>query len=264
MAYQAPGYFQMDGSAYAASNCVLAACTDLIDRVTVGALRIPAPVLRKASGDTSGGVSYSQAAAVTYKVTSAKGRAVSLSPRYGLDRNKVVDLAAAGYPFGISILALITRYTTRRTGTFTGGHTVYVHSTRWIGGTGSPACACETNAKTTPHREFDVEDPGTSAGYLWWSADLLFRAAEARGGGLINVLTGRDTENVARTCVLGVAVHTQPSMTSAVVAIGNTQPGVGYQVNETVNGGPWKRADGGTSYGWHHLNRGFVRGAALK
>jgi hypothetical protein len=246
----------MDGSAFASKNCVLATSTDLIDRTTVGRLRVLAPTLRKVSGDTSGGVSYEQAAAAT---STATGGQVKLYPRYALNRTQVMDLSAAGVPFGISILCLVTRYTTRRTGTFTGGHTVYVQETRWV----TSGCQCETAQKTTNHREYLVEDPGTSAGYLWWSEDLLCRAAEARGGGHINVLAGIDTEGLTRVCIGAGSIRATPNTSGT--KRGTLKVGAPYTVTSTTNGGNWARdSDGGTANGWHRISTGYVRGEALR
>jgi hypothetical protein len=230
MSYAPPGYYQIDGSSYEQQNCVPSVCTDLIDRVTVGALRIPAPVIRKDSGITTHrGISYLEA---TLAVDKATGGRVKLAARYGLNRTQVHDLAYAGFPFGISIDTSVTRYTPYHTGTFVGGHTVYVNG---IG----------ANALT-----FHVEDPGTSSGYMDWPADLLFRAAEKRGGGVINILVGRDTEGVNRVSV-GTPLYDSPYRSSKLVR--QFASGLTATVTNTVHGGGWPRADGGTSYGWHRV-----------
>ncbi len=239
----------MDGSAYDDANCVLATCTDLIDRATVGRLRIAAPVLRRASGDTSGGVGYSTAAAT---VTKATGGQVVFEPRYQLTRSQVRDLVVAGRAIGISIDASETRYTPYRTGTFTGGHTVYVNHYHWDA--------------TQQRAEYTVEDPGTTAaGYLDWPADLLYRAAEKRGGGRINVLVSRDTEGTWRTCREAAGVHAFASSSSTKK--GTTIVTHKYAVLDTSNGGEWPRTDG-VSNGWHRIKygtgAGFVRGEALR
>src|SRR5262245_50550351 len=110
------GYYQGDGSKYQWQNCVLATTTDLVNKVTGGRLRPPASALREITGDTSGGVSYGQAEDAALEAT---GGQVILEPRYGLDRSQARDLVAAGRSAGWSIDCSVTRYTTRRTGSYT-------------------------------------------------------------------------------------------------------------------------------------------------
>jgi hypothetical protein len=233
MPFSPAGYFQGDGSSYEWQNCVLATCTDLIDRCTVGALRVIAPTLRKLSGVTEHrGVSYLEAVNAVSKAT---GGRVKLAARYGNSRQEVHDLAVAGIPFGISILASVTRYTPYRTGTFTGGHTVYVNN---------------HNSDGT----YKVEDPGTGTGYLNWPADLLYRAAEARGGGLINVLVGRDTEGVTRVGATAGKIRAKPDVKAAIKA--SIVIGKSYNSTRTLNGGTWHTASGRASTGWYEIRYG--------
>lgn len=243
--YAPPGYSQIDGSAYQQENCVLATLTDLIDRCTVGGIRIQAPKLRQISGDTSGGISYQQAAETADRAT---GGRVKLLPRFGLGRGQVRDLAQSGVPFGISIDTAVTRYTRFHTGTFVGGHTVYVQDYDDVSNT------------------FLVEDPGTTAeGYLNWPEDLLFRAAERRSGGTISVLVGRDTEGVTRTARNDERVRGTTSVTGPILA--TIRKGAHVAVVLTTNGGQWPREGGGVANGWHKVRFagkvGYVRGRAL-
>lgn len=243
-AYSPPGYSQIDGSRFQQQNCVAATCTDLIDRATVGRLRIGAPKIRTASGDFSGGLSYSTAATAVAKAT---GGQVQLDVRFGLDRNQTRDIVASGRAIGISIDCSVTRYTAYRTNYFTGGHTVYVNAYR---------------VNASGHAEFMVEDPGTSSvGYLWWPADLLYRAAEKRGGGRINILAGRDTEAVKRKAIAAGTLRATPSTSGA--SKGAITVGYVYFVARTVNGGTWKRPDGSSSNGWHETTAGFIPGKGM-
>ena len=255
-------YFQMDGSEFESSNCVLATCTELIGRITVGRLRVTAKRLRVLSGDTVNGLTYGQAAIAVLKATSNE---IKLEPRFGLDRDQVRDLAAAGRPFGISIDCSVTITTTRRTGTYTGGHTVYVGDYEFRQPPPASGCSCERNA-TDNHGEFLVEDPGTHATHRWWSAGLLYRAAEKCGGGAINVLVGPDTEGVQRKGAMKGRIREQADVTSA--DLGPVVQGKVYTVLATVNGGPWKRDDGGEAFGWHQIDHNgktaFVAGERLQ
>lgn len=254
-------YFQMDGSEFESSNCVLATCTELIGRVTVGRLRVSAKRLRVLSGDTVNGLTYGQAAIAVLKAT---GNEIRLEPRFGLDRDQVRDLAASGRPFGISIDCSVTIGTTRRTGSYTGGHTVYVGDYQHRAAVLNE-CRCERNAADA-HAEFNVEDPGTHATHRWWSAGLLYRAAEKRGGGAINVLVGSDTEGVQRRGAMKGRLREKPDVTSN--DLGPVVQGKVYEVIATVNGGPWKRDDGTEAFGWHQIVHdgapAFVAGERLR
>ncbi len=252
-------YFQGDGSKFQWENCVLAACTELIGRVTVGRLRIPAPVLRKRTGDKDGGVTYDQAASA---VADETDNAIILRPRYGLERSQVRDMAASGRAFCISLDCTVTVGTKRATGTFKGCHTVYVNEYAWRT---NGACECERELTAKGHGEFQVEDPGTSRGYRWWSASLLFRAAEARGGGRINTLVGTDTEGVTRFGKMNGRIRETPFTDGP--DLGPVVLGQSYSVIATEVGGPWKRADGTVAFGWHRIEHengtGFLAGERL-
>ncbi|HJP89024.1 MAG TPA: hypothetical protein VJ850_08325 [Candidatus Limnocylindrales bacterium] len=243
-------YFQGDGSKFQWKNCVLASCTDLIGRTTVGALRVPASRLRTITGDVDGGVSYSQAADAVHNATDGK---VVLKVRLGLDRDQVRDIAVSGRGFCISIDCSVTFGTARATNEFKGFHTVYANDYKWRTG---GVCHCERNldqpgATYEDHGEYLVADPGIRAGYRWWSASLLYRAAEQRGGGHINTLVGADTEGVTRFgrmagFVRGSASTDGPKLAAVV-------PNESYTVKATQNGGPWRRADTSIAFGWHRI-----------
>lgn len=239
--YRVPGYSQMDGSVFGKSNCVLAVTTNLIDRATVGALRIPASTLRTITGDTSGGILHSQAAAAALKATNGR---VVLTPRVLSSRQQLRDLSQAGIAFGLFMHTAETRYTRFRTNYYIGLHELYVQD--------YDAAAYS----------FLIEDPGTtSAGYMWWPESLVFRAAERAGNGSIFVLTARDTEGVARKAVASGFFRAKPDLTSAHT--GTLVAGKSYHVIRTVNGAMWKRADGGQSNGYHQTSLGYAMGRRL-
>ena len=239
--YLPPKYSQGDGSKYQWSNCVLAVTTDLIDRDTVGALRIPASTLRTITGDTSGGVTHSQAAAAADKAT--KGR-VKLHSRV-ITRAQMRDLGEAGIAFGVFMHTIVTKDTRFRTNGYIGLHELYVQD--YDEGDDS----------------FLVEDPGTTqTGYQWMPASLLFRAAERAGNGSIFVMTCQDTEDVNRVAVLKARIRATPTPKGAdngSVILGKT-----YWVSRTQNGGMWPRDTGGQADGWHRVNGGWIRGEALR
>lgn len=248
---------QMDNTTYARYNCVLASSVMLIDRATVSAKRPRTSSLRYHSKVTAlRGVTYGEAA------VAAKVFGVTLEPRYGLSRESVKNLVDGGRAIGISIDTSVTRYTSRRTGTFVGGHTIYVNDYRWV----TSGCRCERNT-SIDHAEYQCEDPGTtSAGYLWWSASLLYRAAEKRGGGKINVLVSRDTEGVSRVAVMSGGIRA--ASTSTAAKIKSISVGTSYAVTYTVTGGTWRRSNGTYGNGWHHVSvsgpDGYIRGEALR
>lgn len=257
-------YAQGDGSWAQWLNCVLSCATDLMCRASVGYWRVPASKLRTITGDTSGGVSFGQAADATVRAT--KGEVI-LHPRYSLSRYDVKVLISAGKALAIGISCLVTRYTTRRTNNFVGQHAVYVQDYAWrVNG----ACQCEKNQQTQ-HAEYLVEDPGTTyTGYQWWSADLLYRAAEAHGGGsgAIATLVCQDTEGVWRVARKNGAIRNEAKGDS--VRIGNIVQGKSYFVTSTRNGRPWvSDTDGGTRKNWNRVKfgdgkYGFTKGENLR
>lgn len=255
-------YPQGDGSWAQWLNCVLACATDLMCRASVGYWRVAASKLRTLSGDKSGGVTYGQAADATIKATNGQ---VVLEPRYGLNAGQVQSYIASGRAAAISIDCSVTRYTSRRTNTFTGGHSVYIQQYRW---TAPGQCGCELQ-KETQHGEYLIEDPGTtSAGYRWWSSSLVYRAALARGGGSISIMLCRDTEGVTRTTRKDAVIRASASTTSQRVA--KIPKGRSLYVTSTRDGGPYiSDTDGQTSHNWHRVRYatgkyGFTKGENLR
>lgn len=257
MTYLSEPYFQLDGSAFGQVNCVPSGGTELIDRATVGRLRIPAPVIRRASGDTSGGLTLSQLADAVLQVTDGE---VMLAVRRLDTRGQFRDLVASGRGVGFIYHTRVTSNTTRNTGSFIGLHFATVGAYHWMtGGT----CLCEARILTA-HAEYDVEDPGTRRGWQRWSADLVYRAMEAVGD--YWTISTRDTEGVARVAIAGGKVREKPS--GAAKALRVIQVGGTYNVDETVRGARWPRLakdGGGYAVGWHRLKLGgYIRGGALR
>jgi len=231
-------------------------------RATVGYWRVAASKLRTITGDKVGGVSFNQAADATRKATQGE---VNLDPRYGLTRSDFKNLIDAGRAAAITISCYITRYTTRRTNSFIGAHAVYVNDYAWR----TTTCLCEKKKPGLDHGEYLVEDPGTTqAGYRWWSADLLYRAAEANGGGRINVMVCRDTEGVWRKGRMKAAIRTKASVTSKKLA--RIEKDRSYFVPYTREGNDWvSDTDGGLRNDWHRVKYadgkyGFTKGEALR
>ena len=106
MTYLPPPQTQITGSALQYANCVAATGTMLIDRATVGRLRIGPDRIRAATGDTSGGLSYSQLADAVVKVT---GGLVMLDVRRLDNRGQLRDLVAGGRAVGFIGSAAVTR-----------------------------------------------------------------------------------------------------------------------------------------------------------
>lgn len=253
MSYIPPKSGQYDPATGTSSiDCVPAATAALVNRSTVDALHPTHTDIRRASGVSSRGLTYSEAADAALKWASSKGRQVILAPRYGLSRAAMRDILASGRAVALSIDTSVTRYTTRRTNYFVGNHTVYVQSYRyWPGG---EVCPCERRV-STQHAEFLIDDPGTtSVGFLWWSADLAYRAAEKRTGGHgINVLVGPDTEGARWAGRLKGRIRSEPRTTSkdlGPIDIGHVYPG-----GRTEAGGQWSRGDGTYGKGWVHVQR---------
>jgi hypothetical protein len=264
-------YSQGDGSFLQWSNCLLADATMAMHRASVGLWRVAAPVLRKLSGDTSGGVSLDQQAAVVELVT--KGQVV-FEVRYGITRSMFKAFIASGRAASVIVLGSIYVRTLRRTNYFLGRHGLYVNAYRES--KGGTDCHCELResgaaSHNLAHGEFYVKDPGiTSIGFRWWSAQLLYRAAEmgaAAGAGAIDVSLTRDTEGVSRVARLRAPIRASASNTAKV--LGYTAVNVARTVVNTLNGTPWKRdSDGGQSDNWNRIKvgtgYGCVRGEALR
>lgn len=243
MPYEPVKNGQIDGTPLDESNCVPATCVMGADRASVGAVRPKTAAIRKASGDTYRGITFTDAAAATARVCGVKG-----VPRFGLSRNDVRALLLGGHALTVGINCAVTRYTQYRTNYYTGFHAVFANS--------------------LVDQTVTVEDPGTTAaGYLRWPLDLLYRAAESFTGGRgINVIAWPDTEGVTKVAVMKGRVRATASAQSK--DLGPVVLGRAYSAVTTVTGGDWKRADGTTARGWWKVKRGtgygFIRGECLK
>lgn len=238
---------QNDGSAYWKLNCVAAGTADLMDRATLGAFRYTGADVRFESGDRSGGLDYYTAAKTGNAMTNGRaGLKVVLSATRGMLR----DAVTGGQSAVVSIEASVTYVTSRRTnGLSSGGHAVYAVEWRW-----TDRCACEKKLQGVAHGEFLVDDPGTTyTGYLYWSADLLFRAAEKRSGGQgINFMHGADTEWTKVRAIASGKIRTGPVYTAPAVA--DILVATTYTVSTTTNGGGWKRHHtAGYGNGWWYV-----------
>lgn len=242
-------------------DCVAATTAQLINRATVDTIRTNHAVIRKRSGAPGTRGLY-----LAEAIAAAKSFGVTLTPYYGLSRNETRDLVAAGHAVGFLIDCSVTRYTTRRTNFYTGPHMVYGNSYSWW--PAGEKCACEKRTATA-HGEYSIDDPGTtSVGYLQWSADLVYRAAEsyANGSG-IYLLAAPDTEGRSWKAVSASAIRSLPSyskgVTLATMKLGQVFPG-----GRTDNGGDWRRGDGQMANGWAHLQQpngkyGWSKGESL-
>jgi hypothetical protein len=266
MRYVGTRITQFDGSAYASVNCVAASTAALIEIVTVGRIRVSAASIRRASGESRAvGLSLTEAADAAVKLTG-----VVLEPRYlladGSQRAKLQAIVAAGRPVAVTIDTNVTADTSYRTGgrtyTFRGRHEVPVAAVRAVPANG--ACQCSLGS-AKPHGEYFVDDPGDQpdAGWRWWPADLLYRAAEKASGGGIWLLVGRDTEGVTRTARISAArFRMRPDITAPDA--GKARLGRGYYVIQTTRGGAYKPG----KVGWHQVKKrtgttAWLRGDAL-
>lgn len=229
-----------------ARDCVATVAALLVDRATVSTIRSNHAKIRAASGAPSTRGLYLYEAVNAVK----KLYGITLTASLWCSRNTVRDTVAGGSAVGVTIDCSVTRYTTRRTNYYTGLHEVFlVAYNYWPAG---DVCGCEKRT-TTAHGEFTVEDPGTtSVGYLQWSADLVYRAAEkVTGGSGINLLIAPDTEGRSRKALVDAKLYDTPYRSSKVM---RTLPkGTIAKVTSTYNGGGWQRADGTTGYGWHRF-----------
>lgn len=235
-------------------DCVAATAAMLVERATAGAIRpshadIRDWVLKHGGGRTKDGklrgLLMSEAAAA---VKALYG--VTLTPTLGLSRDQVKNIIGNGRGAGVSIDCSVTVHTSRATNSYTGGHEVYAHDYQWW--PGGMRCECEKLA-TYAHGEDLIEDPGTTlAGYKWWSHDLLCRAAEARGGGKINLLVGPDTEGASWRAIAAAEKRSEPSYTTGR-RLGTLKRDHVYKGGRTQNGGDYRRADGTMADEWVHL-----------
>lgn len=236
--------------------CVPTSASMAIDATTGGVKRPSVHSLRNAAGVPHPyGISYIAMTGATLEVSGIRSEA-----RFGCSRSQVVAIPVGGRGHLISISAAVTRYTARRTGTFTGGHTVYVPPGGYSVWPGGERCGCE-KATTVRHSEFRVQDPGTfSVGFQQWSAELLFRAAEARTAGAgINVLVFPDTTDVYRKVTEAGWIRAKPTTQSTRVR--RLEAGArARHVRRIVAGEAWFRADGSRSNAWAELwAGGFFR-----
>lgn len=236
--------------------CVPTTASMIVDHGSAGMKRPAVERLRQATGvPHPNGISYLDIEAAVQQVAN-----VDLQSRFLVAEGTAAIVAASGRSFGISIDASVTRYTARRTGTFTGGHTVYVRGySVWPGG---GPCACEKKSSLR-HSEFTVQDPGTfSVGFQQWSASLLLKAAQSRTGGRgINIIVGLDTTDVWRKRVKPGYVRESPSTGAKALRRIEDRP---YNVVEIVNGESYTTPAGHTSTGWYRIAAGgFIRGDRL-
>ncbi len=250
-------YRPLDQDQQTAYDCVPTTSSMGCDGATAGVKRPSQLALRRATGiPYPYGISYVSMANATESVAGVKAEA-----RYGLSRYQVMAIPQGGRDFGISIDCSVTRYTTRRTGYFTGNHTVFVPAGGYSVHVAGDVCGCEKRTQER-HSEFQVQDPGTfSVGYLQWSAELLFAAAEARTYNRgINVLVFPDRTDVYRLGKGSGWVRSKPSSEGAHVK----RVGTGkYHVLEIVWGEAWWRPDGGRSNAWYRTPAGYIRGDKL-
>lgn len=243
---------QIDGSNYEQLNCVAAGAAELADIATMGRLRLSGADVRRASDVTSPrGLALNEAASAVVELTNGQ---VILEPQYldadGMQRTRLRNRVASGRAVGIVYDAAHTYGTPQATNFFRGRHFAVIGAYRW-------------RADEEPHAEFYVEDPGTTkAGWRWWPAGLLYRAAESASGGGIWVLAAQDTEGVTRRARAKGNLRERPEVDSA--DIGNVRIGKSYHVIQTTRGGRWKRADGTWAYGWAQTRKKSGRLAWIK
>lgn len=243
---------QGDGSTCQWDHCVDTSSACNLARASLDRLHPTGASFRAATGHGwCGGLSYGEA--VDASITHYGIYAVS---RYGISNADMKALADSGASGDASILAAVTVNTKRATNGFTGNHTVGWYDYRWVDRPLSP-CWCEkagTAAGNVDHGEILVKDPGTSAGYLWWSCSLLYKACQARtGGNGINVVVFRDTEGSSWKAAEVHSIRSLPTYAAPSVVVGNTVVGHIYPGGRTQNGGGWTRADGTTAHGWVHI-----------
>lgn len=253
MTYRPPRQGQFNpNTSTSAKDCVPATAAYLVEGGTVGLRKSDHAVIRKASGaPATRGLYLAEAAAAVRKLYG-----VELDVSLHCSRNTVRDTVAGGERAGVTIDTSVTRSTTRRTGLYIGPHEIFLVSYHWW--PKGETCACEKQSQAA-HGEYLVEDPGTSAGYLYWSADLVYRAGEKLTGGYdkINLLVAPDTEGVTRTAVVAAYVRTHPNRTAKQV--GRLVTGRPYYVSETSN----TEGTPGDGEGWCHVPTGWVRGGAF-
>lgn len=249
MIYLGGALTQIDGSSMAQSNCVIATVSEEADCSSLGYWKLKLPVLRKLTGDTSGGVNYNLARDTVKMMT---GGEVVLTVLYWapetVTNSTLTNLLDAPRVAGTIISCAVTRYTPFRTGTYTGMHSVNV---------GAKRIATVTRADGTKYQQKQVYvmDPGHSvAQWVWWPLSLLTKAAAASAGaGKIHLIYTRDLGAVNRIA------HEDGSIRSSTKVINSPSNIVGkitkdtaYQVVSTVKGTSYT-LDGKTMDGWNKL-----------
>lgn len=226
-------------------DCVAAVTANLIDRATVSTKRPNHAGIRKASGAPA-----TRGLWMSESIKAAQAYGVTVTGYYGIGRNDLDDLLSSGRGVGLLIDCSVTRYTARRTNSYTGPHCVYANSrSLWPAG---ETCACELHTANA-HEEFTIDDPGTtSTGFQQWSAGLVYRAMESYGGGRIYCLASPDTEGRSWTAVDDATLRDKPTYTGSK-KVGQLVIGKAYKGGRTETGGDWQRADGSMGDGWVHV-----------
>lgn len=230
-----------------ASNCGCASCAELIDLASVGAKRLTSAAIRNTTGDVSGGIEGAVLRAAANELSS---NLYPLEYIRATSRAEVRDIWEQSST-GIIINCKKTINTPYRTNWFTGLH--------WV-----------TVAAGT-HRDKDgtdkVEDPGTTrAGWNRWPRGLILDAAWAAAENGYWLLVAPPTEHVAKHGTTRAAIRERPTNDSR--RVGRLDRGDRQKVRRTLRGGPWKRANRTTAFGWHEIEFGggvaYVRGEALR
>lgn len=247
--HPAPNPQYAPSTSTSARDCVAAVTAMLIERATVGATRVTHATVRAKSGAPSTRGLY-----LWEGQKAAKALGVDLEVVLGVSRNTLRDTVRGGHGVGVTIHTSVTRYTTRRTNFYVGPHELYVNAySDWPAG---EICDCEKRTSAA-HGEFTVEDPGTSAaGYLQWSASLVYLAAEKLtsmyGQTGINLLVAPDTEIRPWKATIAGQIRSEPDYDKgtklAAIVVGKT-----YKGGRTENGGNWLRKDGTKANGWTHV-----------
>lgn len=245
--YRGQPMTQLDGSAFAHSNCVLTVARKLADLWTLGFWQPPVRALRVATGDTSGGVTFEAAEAATARIT---GGEVALRHRYSAPTSTLDDLIDAGRELGVTIHTAVTAGTPFATGRFRGLHLIAVLDKRAVAYTDA------AGAKRTQKQGL-VMDPGHSAPtFRWWPWALIVKAAQAATAGAgVHVLYGRDRVNVARTVKNDGAIRSAPQLVDSPKSnvVGHVKAGQTVTVAGTVDGGPYPLGTRKNLTGWNQL-----------
>ncbi len=237
---------QIDGSAYAMKNCVIAVVVGLIRVASLGYWKISCAAFRTATGDTSGGITYDTAVATASRKTSGQ---VKLARLYWAPPSTLRDLMVKRVAAGLSIWTARLRGTPwALSGSF--GHTIE------IGGIFTDSAGVE--------RAW-VMDPGHSdAQWEAWPLSLVLGCAKDRtGNGTIHVIYTRDLTNVDRAVLSDGVVRDAPNGTAPIV--GKVAAGTTVRVTTTVRGAAWDTGRGYTARGWSKLgDKRYVMGKRVR